>query len=66
MGSFLVQTLDGKMHEVSLHGTVEELKWTMSKKLGVPVSRLDLIANGRKLNDGKQSKAKFWHDLADH
>jgi hypothetical protein len=52
-GGFMAKTPDGETHAISLCGTVKELKWTMSEKLGVPVSRLVLLAKGRVVSDGK-------------
>jgi hypothetical protein len=52
-GYFIVRTPDGIIHQMSLVGTVEDLKWSMSEKLRVPISRLVLVADGCTLNDGK-------------
>jgi hypothetical protein len=52
-GYFMVITPDGTVHLRPLEGTIEDLKWSMSKELGVSISRLTLVANGRTLSDGK-------------
>ena len=49
----MVSTPDGRVHEMSLEGTVEDLKWCISERLGVLISTLTLIAKGHILNDGK-------------
>jgi len=50
-----VLTPDGEIHSLALEGTVEDAKWTLSEKLGLPVFKLDLIAAGRSLNNGESS-----------
>jgi hypothetical protein len=52
-GYFMVTTPDGAVQQMPLEGTIEDLKWRMSRELGVPISRLTLVANGRTLSDGK-------------
>lgn len=49
----MVKAVDGETHPVSTVGTVEELKWTMSEKLGFPASWLVLLAEGRVCGDRK-------------
>lgn len=52
-GHLMVSTLDGRVHRMSLKGTVEDLKWCMSKRLRVLTSTLTLVAEGHILSDGK-------------
>ncbi|KAH8647072.1 hypothetical protein BGZ60DRAFT_570501 [Tricladium varicosporioides] len=50
-GYLMVYTPDGTMHPMPLQGTVEDLKWAMSEKLGFPVNRLVVVGDGKTLSD---------------
>jgi hypothetical protein len=56
----MVETLDGKTHDLPLDGTVEEIKWVISERLDVPVSRLIRMAKGRIANGGKKNETNTW------
>jgi hypothetical protein len=53
-GAIVVETQDGKIYEMGLEGSVEDLKWKLSEKLNVPFANLTLVApDGQTPKDGE-------------
>ena len=65
-GGVFVRTPDGALYPVGSEGTIEDLKWKMAQKLGVAISRISLIAEGRTLNDGELNEFVSYNTMAEH